>query len=156
MSRTSWYLDSRLNEYRQAGEYFIVNWRKPCVELAVTSAKREISNKDTFLVWRREKGSSTQCLCQFTIKYSPAVDFRKKEQLVSNYEQQYTNGAKLKPIAPFLSVAISFFKTVMGIFVSSFRNKLTNILITVFENEMATERNGAIGFSFTPLVCCCS
>ena len=31
------------------------------------------------------------------------VDSRKIEQLVSNYEQQYTNGAKLKPIASFLS-----------------------------------------------------
>ena len=31
------------------------------------------------------------------------VDFRKIEQLVSNYEQQSTNGAKLKPIASFPS-----------------------------------------------------
>ena len=31
------------------------------------------------------------------------VDFRKIVLLVSNYEQQYTNGAKLKPIASFLS-----------------------------------------------------
>ena len=29
------------------------------------------------------------------------VDFRKVEQLVSNYEQQQTNGAKLRPIASF-------------------------------------------------------